>query len=146
MRPYYCVPPRRKVFDGLLRARFPLMKSDTNPQSQPQQAQTEVAVDDTSTVPSYSNFCRVTATPEEVILDFGLNPQPFATGRQEVKAHNRIIMNFYTAKRLLSALGMTLQRHEGTFGSVELDVRRRAGSFQAPEVRLPASQPTVSIE
>jgi Protein of unknown function (DUF3467) len=122
------------------------MKAETNPQSQAPQAQAEVVVDDTSTVPSYSNFCRVTATPEEVILDFGLNPQPFATGRQEVKAHNRIIMNFYTAKRLLSALGMTLQRHEGTFGSVELDVRRRAGGFQAPEVRLPASQPVVSVE
>ena len=122
------------------------MKAETNPNSQAQQVQAEVVVDDTSTVPSYSNFCRVTATPEEVILDFGLNPQPFATGRQEVKAHNRIIMNFYTAKRLLSALGMTLQRHEGTFGSVELDVRRRAGSFQAPEMRMPASQPVVSVE
>jgi hypothetical protein len=122
------------------------MNAETNPQRQAQQAQAEVVVDDTSTVPSYSNFCRVTATPEEVILDFGLNPQPFATGRQEVKAHNRIIMNFYTAKRLLSALGMTLQRHEGTFGSVELDVRRRAGNFQAPEMRMPSSQPVVSVE
>ena len=36
-------------------------------------------------------------------------------------------MNFYTAKRLLTALGMTIQRHEETFGSIELDVRRRAG-------------------
>jgi hypothetical protein len=88
--------------------------------------QTEVVVDDSGTLPSYSNFCRVTATPEEVILDFGLNPQPFATGRQDVKANQRIVMNFYTAKRLLTALGMTIQRHEGTFGSIELDVRRRA--------------------
>jgi hypothetical protein len=99
-------------------------------QGQPQ-ATTEVVVDDTNTVPSYSNFCRVTATPEEVILDFGLNPQPFATGRQDVKANQRLVMNFYTAKRLLTALGMTIQRHEGTFGSIELDVRRRAGAFQA---------------
>src|SRR5207244_841021 len=74
-----------------------------NPQAQ-QQQQTEVVVDDSATLPSYSNFCRVTATPEEVILDFGLNPQPFATGRQEVKANQRIVMNFYTAKRLLTAL------------------------------------------
>ena len=96
---------------------------------QGQQAQTtEVVVDDSGTLPSYSNFCRVTATPEEVILDFGLNPQPFATGRQEVKANQRIVMNFYTAKRLLTALGMTIQRHEGTFGAIELDVRRRAAS------------------
>ncbi len=91
-----------------------------------QQVQTEVVVDDSGTVPSYSNFCRVTATPEEVILDFGLNPQPFATGRQDVKANQRLVMNFYTAKRLLTALSMTIQRHEGTFGSIELDVRRRA--------------------
>jgi hypothetical protein len=95
-------------------------------QSPQAQQQTEVVVDDSSTLPSYSNFCRVTATPEEVILDFGLNPQPFATGRQDVKANQRIVMNFYTAKRLLTALGMTIQRHEGTFGAIELDVRRRA--------------------
>ncbi len=99
-------------------------------QQQPQQQQTEVVVDDTGALPSYSNFCRVTATPEEVILDFGLNPQPFATGKQEVKANQRIVMNFYTSKRLLTALGMTIQRHEQTFGSIELDVRRRAGAAQ----------------
>ena len=107
---------------------------------QPQPQQTEVFVDDSSTLPSYSNFCRVTATPEEVILDFGLNPQPFATGRQDVKANQRIVMNFYTAKRLLTALGMTIQRHEGTFGAIELDVRRRAGSaqqFQGPRPPQP---------
>ena len=98
--------------------------------AQPQPQTTEVVVDDSSTLPSYSNFCRVTATPEEVILDFGLNPQPFATGRQDVKANQRLVMNFYTAKRLLTALGMTIQRHEQTFGAIELDVRRRAGSAQ----------------
>lgn len=102
---------------------------------EPQGQQTEVFVDDSQTLPSYSNFCRVTATPEEVILDFGLNPQPFATGRQDVKANQRLVMNFYTAKRLLTALGMTIQRHEGTFGSIELDVRRRAGSFQQAQAR-----------
>ncbi len=91
---------------------------------------TEVVVDDSGVSPTYSNFCRVTATPEEVILDFGLNPQPFATGRQDVKANQRLVMNFYTAKRLLTALGMTIQRHEQTFGSIELDVRRRVFSPQ----------------
>src|SRR3954451_6077252 len=103
-----------------------------HPQPHPpiQQQTNEVVVDDAGALPSYSNFCRVTATPEEAILDFGLNPQPFATGRQEVKANMRIVMNFYTAKRLLTALGMTIQRHEGTFGAIELDVRRRAGSAQ----------------
>jgi hypothetical protein len=114
-------------------------ESNPAPQVEGQQA-TEVIVDDSATLPSYSNFCRVTATPEEVILDFGLNPQPFAQGRQEVKANTRIVMNFYTSKRLLTALGMTIQRHEGTFGAIELDVRRRAGSFQQT-VGRPPGQP-----
>jgi hypothetical protein len=103
------------------------------------QQQTEVVVDDSATLPAYSNFCRVTATPEEVILDFGLNPQPFATGRQDVKANQRIVMNFYTAKRLLTALGMTIQRHEGMFGSIELDVRRRAGGAPPAYGTAPAA-------
>src|SRR3954451_14613388 len=112
------------------------------PAQAPAQQQTEVVGDDAGTLPSYSNFCRVTATPEEVILDFGLNPQPFATGRQDVKANQRLVMNFYTAKRLLTALGMTIQRHEQTFGAIELDVRRRAGSahtqFPNPASRQPS--------
>src|SRR4051794_36640556 len=113
-----------------------------------QQQTTEVVVDDSGTVPSYSNFCRVTATPEEVILDFGLNPQPFATGRQEVKANQRIVMNFYTSKRLLTALGMTIQRHEQTFGAIELDVRRRAGSAQQqfPQAGRPSTGPQGVVE
>ena len=81
----------------------------------------------------YSNFCRVTATPEEVLLDFGLNTQPFAEGQQHVKADERIVMTMYTTKRLLSALSMTIQRHEQTFGVIELDVRRRV-SVPQPQV------------
>lgn len=116
-------------------------KETEHPTPAPQAQQTtEVVVDDSSTLPSYSNFCRVTATPEEVILDFGLNPQPFASGRQDVKANQRIVMNFYTAKRLLTALGMTIQRHEGTFGSIELDVRRRATGAPQPSYAQPGGR------
>src|SRR5947209_13241793 len=88
--------------------------------------QPEIVLNDAGAHAAYSNFARVTATPEEVIIDFGLNPNPFMAGKQEVKVTQRLIMNFYTAKRLASALGMTLQRHEATFGMIELDVRRRA--------------------
>jgi hypothetical protein len=90
------------------------------------QQQAEVVLHDKDTHTAYSNFARVTATPEEVIVDFGLNPNPFLAGKQDVNITQRLIMNFYTAKRLASALAMTLQRHEGTFGMIELDVRRRA--------------------
>jgi hypothetical protein len=102
--------------------------------SQPQRT-SDVVMDDTATSPTYANFCRVTATPEEIILDFGLNSQPFATGRQDVKANQRVVMNLFTAKRLLTAVGMTIQRHEQTFGAIELDINRRVRTPQ-PQLLL----------
>jgi hypothetical protein len=101
------------------------------------QVQSEVALNDREAHAAYSNFARVTATPEEVIVDFALNPNPFQAGRQEVKVSQRLIMNFYTAKRLCSALAMTLQRHEQTFGAIELDVRRRATGAPPSGIKLP---------
>lgn len=102
--------------------------SENTPKSGEEQAQvhSEIALNDREAHAAYSNFARVTATPEEVIVDFALNPNPFQAGKQEVRVTQRLIMNFYTAKRLCSALAMTLQRHEQTFGAIELDVRRRA--------------------
>ena len=89
------------------------------------QAQQTLIVDDSNVTAGYANFCRVSSTPEELILDLGLNPNPYATGEVKVPVTQRIIMNHFTAKRLLSALSMALQRHEQAFGVLETDVRRR---------------------
>ena len=35
----------------------------------------QVPVDESHIVATYANFCRVTGTPEELIVDFGLNKQ-----------------------------------------------------------------------
>ena len=52
------------------------------PVTQPRQATVEVK--DAGINACYANFCRVTGTPEELIVDFGLNPNPVAnrTGRR----------------------------------------------------------------
>ena len=92
-------------------------------QAQPQQAQ--IQIDDAKAVPMYTNFCRVTGTPEELIIDFGLNPQPFGVPTEPIAITQRIVANFFTAKRMLQALIMTIQRHEATFGVIETDVQRR---------------------
>ena len=91
----------------------------------PQQQTQEVVVDDSAANAGYANFCRVSSTPEELILDLGLNPTPYATGKVDVKVNQRIILNHFTAKRLWSALSMALQRHEQAFGVLETDVRKR---------------------
>ncbi len=95
---------------------------------------TEVVVDDSRAQPTYANFCRAMASPEEVILDFALNPQPFTAGRQDVKANQRIVLNYFTAKRLLEVIGTTIQRHEQTFGTIEVDVNRRVAHPQPPSM------------
>jgi len=93
--------------------------------AQPGQIQQRITVDDSGVDAAYANFCRVSSTPEELILDLGLNPTPFASGDISVPVSQRIIMNHITAKRLLGLLSATLQRHEQAFGVVETDVRRR---------------------
>jgi Protein of unknown function (DUF3467) len=85
-------------------------------------------IDDSHAVAGYANFCRVSSTPEELILDLGLNPNPYAQGMTTIKVTQRIIMNHFTAKRLLGALSMSLQRHEQAFGVLETDVRKRIQS------------------
>lgn len=75
--------------------------------------------------PFYANFARVTGSPEELILDFGLNPQPFGAQSQPIQIQRRLVLNFFTAKRLLAALSMAVQRHEQAFGVLETDVNKR---------------------
>ncbi len=99
---------------------------EQEPSRGPEAQQTqEVIVTDAGANAGYANFCRVSSTPEELILDLGLNPTPYATGKVEVKVTQRIILNHFTAKRLWSALSMALQRHEQAFGVLETDVRKR---------------------
>ena len=97
------------------------------PPEAPEQPQSrQVAVDDSRAISGYSNFCRLTGTPEELLIDFGLNTQPFGTPTEPVRVTQRIVTNLYTAKRLLHALQLTVQRHEAVFGVLETDVQRRA--------------------
>ena len=89
------------------------------------QQQVKITLDDKDVTALYANFCRVTGTPEEVIVDFALNPNPFSQQDQNVKVDNRLVLNHYTAKRLYAALQQTIMRHEQNFGVIELNVRRR---------------------
>lgn len=103
-------------------AAAPIADPATQPQ---QQQQVQVNVDDSHAIACYANFCRVTGSPEELIVDFGLNPQPVGIPKDAIHVSQRVIMNFYTAKRLLAALQMSVQRHEAVFGVLETDIQKR---------------------
>ncbi len=98
-------------------------QADAAPQAQEQQAR--VKIDDHNATCSYANFCRVTGTPEELIIDFGLNSQPFGVPTEPVLVTQRIVTNYFTAKRMLHALHLSVQRHEQAFGVLETDVQKR---------------------
>jgi hypothetical protein len=79
---------------------------------------------------SYANAFRTNATAEEVMVDFGLNlvvPPAKQGGQPEIlfQVNERIIMNYFQAKRLALALGQIIRRHEEQFGEIELDVGKR---------------------
>ena len=97
----------------------------TQPTQPPAQQQAQVQVSDADAISLYANFCRVTGPPEELIIDFGLNQQPMGVPKDPIVVKQRIIVNFYTAKRLLHALSLSVQRHEQVFGVLETDIQKR---------------------
>lgn len=106
-------------------------------EEQPKTRSSPILVDESQAVAAYANFCRVTGTPEELIVDFGLNPQPMGVPSAPIAISQRIVLSFYTAKRLAGALQVALQRHEKAFGNLETDVQKRAVS-QKRRPALPA--------
>ncbi len=95
-----------------------------------QQQQPQFPTDTSSISTVYTNFCHVSITPEELILDFGLNTQMTPSPTEAIKLTHRVVMNFYTAKRLMNALHFAVSRHESAFGALELDFNKRVRSPQ----------------
>jgi hypothetical protein len=101
----------------------------------PAQAQQQFPVDASQMSTVYANFCRVTGTPEELVLDFGLNTQMTPNPAEPLRLTHRLVMNFYTAKRLLGALHMAVQQHEAVYGVLEVDVQKRVRQQARPAGR-----------
>ena len=94
------------------------------------QQQVRLRVDERAMESAYANAFRSNATAEEVMLDFGLNLINPATQQAEqpeiiFQVSKRIIMNYYSAKRLALTLGQIVRRHEEQFGELQLDVAKR---------------------
>jgi hypothetical protein len=96
-------------------------KPPISPPSQPAQFE----VDDSRATANYSNFCRLSASPEELLIDFGLNPQPMGIPAQPIAVTQRVVTGWHTAKRLVQVLKMTVERHESAFGVLQTDVQKR---------------------
>jgi hypothetical protein len=77
-----------------------------------QPAAQRIDVSDAGIQAGYANFCWVTSNAEEVLLDFGLSAQRLGQRNTSVQITHRLALTNSTAKRLLAALKMALERQE----------------------------------
>jgi hypothetical protein len=96
------------------------------------QRQIRLRIDERNMRSGYANAFRTNGTAEEVMLDFGLNvanppAQQKPQDQPEIifQINERVILNYYTAKRLAITLSQLIRRHEDQFGQLELDVAKR---------------------
>jgi hypothetical protein len=103
-------------------------------QNEKQQIRLNVNADKMAT--HYANAFQTHSTPEELLISFGVN-QTLPSQEEGVTADmilqftDRIIMNHYTAKRLVLSLLQSVREHEERFGVIELDVSKR---MQQPQI------------
>jgi len=75
---------------------------------------------------TYANICRIAQTPNEMIVDFGMNPNFFGPILSEpLKLESRIIMSHDGAKRLALHLASAIKSYETKYGIIELDIAKR---------------------
>ncbi len=102
------------------------------------QRSVRLRMDERNRTSAYANAFRTSATAEEVIIDLGLNqavPLQQTPGREgngqpsaEIlfEISHRMILNYYTAKRLALTLGQLVHHHEQQFGELKLNAADRA--------------------
>jgi hypothetical protein len=128
----------RDLLETTMEEKSPAQPAASATSTGSQQPLREFPVDASQLTTVYANFARVTGTPEELVLDFGLNTQATPTPNEPVKLTHRVVMSFYTAKRLLFALQMAVAQHEQVYGYVETDVQKR----MRIQPRPPATSPS----
>jgi hypothetical protein len=79
---------------------------------------------DVNAAPTYSNLVRVSTTPEEVILAFGVRSLEKweSTG---LAPHTSIAISLPAAKRLAMALGRALKDYERAYGPISTEVGKK---------------------
>ncbi len=95
--------------------------SDESTTGGDQQARRSVNLQMEDSELNYANTAIVTGTPEEVILNFGINTMPPAReGRTTVQVTDRVILSYPSAKRLAVTLGNIIRRYEDAHGVIEI--------------------------
>jgi len=88
------------------------------------QQQVQLRIDETRMRTSYANTIRTSTTPDEVIMDFGVNmpvPTPDNKPMLVFDVSSRVVMNWKGAKRLAITLGNVIRQYEQSNGEINLN-------------------------
>ncbi|MFM2112242.1 MAG: hypothetical protein RLZZ271_902 [Pseudomonadota bacterium] len=81
----------------------------------------QIIWDDSKMQTTYANVCNVMGTREEIMVLFGTNQAWQADSKEvQVNLSNRIVVNPYAAKRLLTMLEIGLREYESRYGELKL--------------------------
>ncbi len=121
--------PRRKVM-AENKKNDEVKNPEDQAREQTGQQQVRLRMDERNMTTTYANAFRTNGTAEEVMLDFGVNMVNPASQGQETpeivfQVNDRVIMNYYSAKRLAITLSQLIRRHEEQFGELEMDMSKR---------------------
>ncbi|MGD9691697.1 MAG: DUF3467 domain-containing protein [Phycisphaerales bacterium] len=87
------------------------------------QQQIQIRIDESKMTTAYANTIRTSTTPDEVVLDFGLNmPAQGQDGKPMMvfAVGSRVVMSWVSAKRLLGSLQGAIGQYEQQFGEIKL--------------------------
>ncbi|MCC6428976.1 MAG: DUF3467 domain-containing protein [Phycisphaerales bacterium] len=90
----------------------------------PQQQQVQLRIDESKMHTTYSNTIRTSTTPDEVVLDFGMNmpvPSPENQPAMLFSVGSRVVMNWAGIKRLAINLGQVVRQYEERNGEIQLN-------------------------
>jgi hypothetical protein len=85
----------------------------------------ETPLDHSDVTTAYANWYQVLGTPEELIVELGVTPNLGVVTADPIQVKQRLVMSFYTAKRLVTHLHYAIRRYESVFGELEIDVPAR---------------------
>lgn len=95
-----------------------------------EQRQIQLRIDESKMHMTYANTIRSSVTPDEVVLDFGMNlPVPTPDNQPAIlfTVGSRVVMNWVGAKRLAISLGQMIRQYEERNGEIALQPRQGQG-------------------
>ena len=105
------------------------------------QQQIQLRIDESRMKVTYANTIRTTTTPDEVVLDFGMNmPTQLPDGKGGMAnallfdVGGRVVLNWRGAKRLAISLGQVIRQFEEANGEIPMGQGGQGGGPGGPKL------------